>query len=219
LLPYYRGAAPVHWALLHGETLTGATIMQMDAHLDTGPILWQETCAIAPDDDAIVLGTRLAAIGARGLLHVLAALEQGALTAQPQPESGASYAPKLTRELGRLDWQQSAVTLHNLVRGLVPWPGATTRWRGTPVKLWRTHVHAVAPEAAPGTVTTVTPAGLYVACGTQQLCLHELQPANRRRMTAHEFAQGYRVQPGEHFEQDNDAPQCASDRPAHTPHA
>src|SRR5215471_14494444 len=138
LLPKYRGAAPINWALIHGETVTGYTIMQMDEHMDTGPMLWCEECAIIPEDDALSVGARLAEAGAKGMLEVLAALERGTLTAQPQPDAGASYAPKLTRELGRLHWPQPAVTLHNLVRGLVPWPVATTGWRGTEVKVWRT---------------------------------------------------------------------------------
>ena len=218
LLPKYRGAAPVHWALICGETVTGYTIMQMDEHLDTGPMLWREECPITPADDALSLGTRLAEAGATGMLQVLAALEGGTLTAQPQPEAGASYAPKLTRELGRLNWQQPALALHNLVRGLVPWPGATTGWHGTEVKVWGTRVHAAPSTAPPGTITAVLPEGLCVACGVEQLLVQALQPANRRRMSAREFAQGYRAQPGESFDQDHGATDGAADSapdPAH----
>jgi methionyl-tRNA formyltransferase len=225
LLPKYRGAAPVHWALIHGETVTGYTIMQMDEHLDTGPMLWREECAITPEDDALSLGTRLAEAGAKGMLEVLVALERSALTAQSQPEVGASYAPKLTRELGRLNWHQPAVTLHNLVRGLVPWPGATTGWRGTEVKIWRARVqtapaaHAVPAASPPGTITAVLPEGLGVACGAGQLLVQELQPANRRRMSAREFVQGYRAQPGESFDQDHAATNSAADSAPDTAHA
>lgn len=219
LLPKYRGAAPVQWALIHGETVTGYTIIQMDEHVDTGPILWSEACPIAPEDDALSLGARLAEAGAHGILNVLAALERGTLTAQPQPDTGASYAPKLTRQLGRLDWAQPAVTLHNLVRGVVPWPGATTGWRGTEVKIWRAMVQTIPHAAPPGTITAVAPEGLFVACGAQQLLIQELQPANRRRLSAREFAQGYRVQPGDRFEPDSSTPDSATGRPADTPHA
>jgi methionyl-tRNA formyltransferase len=219
LLPKYRGAAPVNWALMHGEATTGYTIMQMDAHLDTGPMLWQEECAITSEDDALSLGTRLAEAGATGMLEVLAALEQGSLTTQPQPEAGASYAPKLTRELGRLNWHQPAVSLHNLVRGLVPWPGATTGWRGTEVKIWRARVHATPAATPPGTITAVLPEGLCVACGAEQLLVQELQPANRRRMSAREFVQGYRAQPGECFDQDHVATDSAADSAPDTAHA
>jgi len=219
LLPKYRGAAPVHWALIQGETVTGYTIMHMDEHVDTGPILWSEACPIAPEDDALSLGARLAEAGANGMLNVLAALEHGTLTAQPQPDTGASYAPKLTRALGRLDWSQPAVTLHNLVRGLVPWPVATTAWRGTEVKIWRATVHATPHASPPGTITSVLPDGLSVACGVQQLLVQELQPANRRRMSAREFAHGYRVQPGDRFEPDHVATDSSTDSPADTAHA
>ena len=219
LLPKYRGAAPVNWALIHGETVTGYTIMQMDEHLDTGPMLWREECPITPEDNALSLGARLAEAGAKGMIKVLAALERGTLTAQPQPAAGASYAPKLTRELGRLNWHQPAVTLHNLVRGLVPWPGATTGWRGTEVKVWRARVHAASAASPPGTITAVLPEGLCVACGAEQLLVQELQPANRRRMSAREFVQGYRVQPGESFDQDHAAPNSAADSTPDTAHA
>jgi methionyl-tRNA formyltransferase len=219
LLPKYRGAAPVNWALIHGETVTGYTIMQMDEHLDTGPMLWREECPITPEDDALSLGARLAEAGAKGMIEVLAALERGTLTAQPQPAAGASYAPKLTRELGRLNWHQPAVTLHNLVRGLVPWPGAITGWRGTEVKVWHARVHAAPAASPPGTITAVLPEGLCVACGAEQLLVQELQPANRRRMSAREFVQGYRAQPGESFDQDHAAPNSAADSTPDTAHA
>jgi methionyl-tRNA formyltransferase len=219
LLPKYRGAAPVHWALIHGDTVTGYTIMQMDEHLDTGPMLWREEWAITPEDDALSLGARLAEAGAQGMLEVLAALESDTLTAQPQPEAGASYAPKLTRELGRLNWHQPAITLHNLVRGLVPWPGATTAWRGIEVKIWRARVQTTPAASPPGTITAVLPEGLCVACEAEQLLVQELQPANRRRMSAREFVQGYRAQPGESFDQDHAATNGAADSAPDTAHA
>src|SRR5215831_10106439 len=225
LLPKYRGAAPVNWALIQGETVTGYTIMQMDEHLDTGPMLWREECAITSEDDALSLGARLAEAGAKGMLEVLAGLERGTLIAQPQPEAGASYAPKLTRELGRLNWHQPAVTLHNLVRGLVPWPGVTTGWHGTEVKIWRARVQAIpaapaVPAASPpGTITAVLPEGLCVACGAEQLLVQELQPASRRRMSAREFVQGYRAQPGERFDQDHAATNSEADSAPDTAHA
>src|SRR5262249_37282314 len=206
------------WAIIQGGTVTGYTIIEMDEHVDTGPILWSEVCPIAPEDDALSLGARLAEAGAHGMLDVLAALERGTLTAQPQPDTGASYAPKLTRELGRLDWSQPAVTLHNLVRGVVPWPGATTGWRGTEVKIWRAMGYATPHTPPPGTITAVLPDGLSVACGGQQLLVQALQPANRRRMSAREFAQGYRVQPGDRFEQDHVIPDSSTDSPADTAH-
>jgi methionyl-tRNA formyltransferase len=185
--------------LINGETQTGYTIIQMDAHVDTGPILWSEPCDIMPDDDAISLGRRLAERGAVGMVNVLNALKQGTLTAQPQPPCGASSAPKLTRELGRLDWQQAATTLANLIRGLVPWPGTTAVFRDIDVKFWRAAALPLPHTQPPGTVTTITPEGFSIACGQQQLLVQEVQPANRRRLSARDFVQGYHVQQGERF--------------------
>ncbi len=201
LLPKYRGAAPINWALMQGEAVTGCTVIQMDAHVDTGDIWWHAACDITTDDDALSLGARLADLGAAGLLEVLAGIEQGegAAAPRPQPEAGVSYAPKLTKELAPVDWQQPAAVLRNRVRGLVPWPGATARFGDLDVKLWRTAVHDEPHAEAPGTVTAVTPEGVLVACGANQLFIHELQPANRRRMPASDFAQGYRVQKGQRF--------------------
>jgi len=204
LLPKYRGPAPINWALIHGEPESGYTIIQMDEHVDTGPMLARETFAVPPDEDAIRLGQRMAALGAKGMVRVLRALEQGGLQAQPQPEEGASQAPKLTRELGRLDWREPAWSLHNRVRGLVPWPGCTAMYGDLEVKIWRTMVEMVVNQApataSPGTVTSVTAEGVRVACGDRrQLLIQDIQPANRRRMTAQAFAQGYRLGQGDCF--------------------
>ena len=199
LLPKYRGPAPINWALIQGETCTGYSIIQMDAHVDTGPILWSEASSITADDDAISVAERLAEAGAVGMLNVLTGLAQDTLTPQPQPEDGASRAPKLTRELGRLDWQQSATILHNRIRGLVPWPGASATYHGQEIKFWRAAVLDESSPLPPGTVTVLTPEGFCLACGTQQLVVLELQPANRRRMSARDFVQGYRLQQGQRF--------------------
>ena len=199
LLPKYRGAAPINWALMQGEAATGCTVIQMDEHVDTGAIWWHGACDITPDDDALSLGARLADLGAAGLLEVLAAIEQGTLAPHPQPDDGVSYAPKLSKDLAPVDWRQPASVIHNRVRGLVPWPGATTRFGDLDCKLWHTAVRNGPHVEAPGTVTAVTPEGLLVACDTGQLLIHELQPANRRRMAASDFARGYGVQQGQRF--------------------
>ncbi len=202
LLPKYRGPAPINWALIHGETESGYTIIQMDEHVDTGPMLLHEAFEVPPDEDAISLAQRMAERGAKGMVRVLSALEQGGLEAQPQPEAGASHAPKLTRELGRLDWREPAASLHNRVRGLVPWPGCTAMYGDMEVKIWRTMVDPYEMPATepPGTVVSITADGVRVACGDQrQLLIQDMQPANRRRMTAQAFAQGYRLQQGDCF--------------------
>ena len=199
LLPKYRGAAPVNWALMQGETVTGCTVIQMDEHVDTGDIWWHDACEIAADDDAMSLGARLADIGARGLLGVLADIEEGTMKAYSQPEEGISHAPKLTKELGNADWRQSAEVVHNLIRALVPWPGVSTQLGDLSLKLWRSKVCETAHAEVPGTITAVTRDGVLVACGTDRLLVREVQPANKRRMPASDFAQGYRVQKGQRF--------------------
>ena len=200
LLPKYRGPAPLNWALIHGETESGYTIIQMDENVDTGPMLAREAFDVPPDEDAISLGQRMAALGAQGMVRVLSALEQGGLEAEPQPEAGASHAPKLERDMGRLDWGESAWSLHNRVRGLVPWPGCMATFGDLEAKIWRTFVDETPVTAAPGEVTSVTAEGVRVACGDQQqLLIQEMQPANRRRMTAQAFAQGYHVRQGDRF--------------------
>ncbi|MCZ6873522.1 MAG: methionyl-tRNA formyltransferase [bacterium] len=199
LLPSYRGPAPINWTLINGETETGYTIIQMDEQVDTGPILWMESCGIEEDDDAVTLGNRLALIGAQGMASVLSGLETGSISPRPQPVQEASHAPKLSRHLGRINWCQDAVVIHNLIRGIVPWPGAATIYQEMEVKVWRTQVYPSLTSEPPGTIVALTPEGLQIACGKQQLLLRELQPANRRRITAREFAHGYRVQAGDHF--------------------
>lgn len=202
LLPKYRGPAPLNWALIHGETESGYSIIQMDEHVDTGPMLAHEAFEVPVDEDATSLGKRMAELGAKGMVRVLSALEQGGLQAQPQPEAGASHAPKLTRGLGRLDWREPAASLHNRVRGLVPWPGCTAMYGDLEVKIWRTSVGGeLASDAVPpGTVVSIDADGLRVACGDRQsLCIQDIQPANRRRMMAQAFAQGYRLRQGDCF--------------------
>jgi methionyl-tRNA formyltransferase len=199
LLPKYRGPAPINWTLINGEAEAGYTVIQMDEHVDTGPILWMESCRIEEDDDAVKLGNRLALRGAQGMALVLAGLETGSVSPRPQPSQGASHAPKLSRDLGRINWRQDAVVLYNLIRGIVPWPGATTLYQETEVKVWRTQVDPGLTSEPPGTIGALTPEGLLVACGKRQLLLQELQPANRRRITAREFVHGYHVQAGDRF--------------------
>lgn len=199
LLPKYRGAAPINWALMEGETVTGCTVIQMDEHVDTGDIWWQGACDITAHDDALSLGDRLADMGARGLLQVLTGTEHGTMKPYPQPEAGVSYAPKLTKELGQADWRQPAAVFHNRIRALLPWPGVSARLGDTSLKLWRSTVCETPDTKAPGTITALTPEGLLVACGSGQLLIREVQPANRRRMPASDFAQGYRVQQGQRF--------------------
>ncbi|HEX9763692.1 MAG TPA: methionyl-tRNA formyltransferase [Candidatus Acidoferrales bacterium] len=203
LLPKYRGAAPVQWALINGETVTGVTTMRIDAGLDTGPILLQRETPITDDDTAVTLAARLAELGAGLMVESLRGLKAGTVKPKPQDNSRASKAPLLKKEHGRLDWSLPARALFNLIRGLMPWPGAFTGFRGQLLHIWRATEAApegVAQAPAPGTLL-VEKHSLYVACRENTwLRLEELQPANRKRMSAADFLNGFHVQPGERFE-------------------
>ncbi|MCS6946605.1 MAG: methionyl-tRNA formyltransferase [Steroidobacteraceae bacterium] len=202
LLPRWRGAAPVQRAILAGDAITGVTIMQMDAGLDTGPILLAESVPIGPDTDTPQLQATLSALGARLIVEALDGLAAGTLVPRPQPQSGVTYAPKLTRAEARLDFARPAVELARAVRALRPWPGAETVCAGTLLKLHAAQplADAAVPCAAaaraaarpPGTVLGIAASSagpaLAVLCGTGVLAIDRLQRAGRRVVTAEEFA-------------------------------
>lgn len=202
LLPKYRGAAPVPWALLHGETMTGVTIFRLSERLDDGDVIVQETVAIEPREQADTLLSRLADIGARALVSALGAIEAGRATFHPQDHAQASFAPKLTKTQGQIDWRAPAQTIERLVRATVPWPGAVTSWHGQPLKVWTAWV-IDAPSrpvhAVPGTVMAAQATGIVVATSAGAVNIEEVQPAGRRRMRVKEFLAGHRVQIGDRF--------------------
>jgi methionyl-tRNA formyltransferase len=202
LLPRHRGAAPVQWALLSGDRETGVTLMKMDEGLDTGPVLAQEATAITADDDAATLHDRLADLGARLLLEKLPGYADGSIGPCPQPTAGVTYARKLTREDGCLDWRQTARVLWNRVRALRPWPGASTHRSdphgATQLKIWRVEWVEGAP-GAPGEVLQADRAGILVACGEDALRVLELQREGGKRLGAAPFLAGQPVRPGERW--------------------
>jgi methionyl-tRNA formyltransferase len=198
LLPRWRGAAPIQRALLAGDKETGVSIMQMDAGLDTGPVLLREAITILGSDTAGTLTDRLAELGGKLAVRVLDALEGGALQAVPQPAEGVSHAPKLAREESRLDWSQDAEAVERCVRAFNPWPGAGARVRGVDIKIWGC---AVAPgEAWAGEVLSADGDGLCIACGRGALRVTELQRAGGKRLHAADFLRGFPLAPGERFE-------------------
>lgn len=195
LLPKYRGAAPINWALMQGERVTGVTIMLMDETLDTGPILLQSELAIEPSDDADTLQERLATCGAEMLLHALDGMESGALRPMPQDHVQATYAPKLRKEDGIIAWDRRADDLAHLIRGVTPWPGAVTTHRGKPLRIWRATPIAMSGSGRPGRVATIDALGIRVETGDGDLVLLEVQPANGRRMAAAAYARGHALSP------------------------
>jgi methionyl-tRNA formyltransferase len=197
LLPRWRGAAPIQRALLAGDTDTGITIMQMDAGLDTGPVLSQHRLAIDANDDAGSLHDKLAALGAEAMVLALAEIAAGRARALPQPEAGILYAHKLTPQDAEIDWSQSCVQIERRLRAMRPAPGARTLLRGESLKLWRASCDARVGVA--GTVLASGSAGVLIACGEGALQVTELQRAGGRRLAAGDFLRGCPIEAGEHL--------------------
>lgn len=200
LLPKYRGAGPIQWALINGEAESGITTMLMDEGMDTGPMLLRERVAIAPDDTAASLSAKLAAVGGRLLVETIRRLKDGTITAQPQDHSLATLAPLLKKEDGAIPWNLSATAIANRIRGMTPWPGAYTYADDSRWILLRTSVEAEGtlpnPALSPGTVVEVWKDALLVTTGAGVLAIRELRPANSRHMTMAEYLAGHPVSPG-----------------------
>ncbi len=195
LLPQYRGAAPINWAVLNGDEETGVTVQYMAAELDAGDILLTKRTAIDPGEDAGQLYDRLAALGGEAASEALALLERGEAPRTPQVYGPQyQYAAMLSREMSPLDWAKPAQTLVNQVRGLIPWPCATTDVAGTRWKVFRAHVGGPS-EKSPGTILSADKGGIAVACGDgKALVITELQADGGRRMTAAEYLRGHPIQ-------------------------
>ena len=202
LLPRWRGAAPIARAIDAGDTASGITIMQMDAGLDTGPIVRATPLDLDPRETTGSLTDRLAALGAATIVATLDALARdGSLEATPQPADGATYAGKVTRADALVDWTRDAPTLDRRIRAMSPSPGAVAGWRGKPVKIHSALPIGAATNADAGCVLAVGAHGIDVACGKATvLRVTQLQPAAGKAMPARAFAAGHRVVPGEHFE-------------------
>jgi methionyl-tRNA formyltransferase len=202
LLPKYRGAAPVHRAVINGDVETGVTIMRVARELDAGPMLARVTRRIAADDTSDVVEDALATLGADLLLEVLDQMASGRSCEEPQDETQATYAPRLTKEEGLVDWSQPAVAIHNRVRGLYPWPHAYTYLHGARLILLATQV-AGGPDGAtqrpPGAILEVTRDAITVATGDRDLAILQIQPEGRRPMHARDFVLGHRVATGDVF--------------------
>ena len=198
LLPELRGAAPIEWAIINGLTKTGVTIIQLDAGMDSGPILHQIPEDLPADITAGELATHLAEVGAEALVEALALLEQRAIRPRPQDSSRATYAPKLTRETARLDWSAPAERVARLVRGLDPKPGAWTELDGAAVKLFGALAVEEKDSGTPGEVLRAN-GGLVVATGQGAVAVTEVQPEGKTRMPAAEWVRGRGVQAGSRF--------------------
>jgi methionyl-tRNA formyltransferase len=201
LLPKYRGAAPIAWAVANGETVTGLMTMQIDAGMDTGPMLLRREIEIGADETAPELASRMAEAGAPLIAETLVKLESGEIRAAPQDSSQATYAPMLEKEQGRIDWSLSARQIYNRMRGFAPWPGGYTAFRGQTCQIWgRSPIEASPPDAAETGTLVAVGDEFEVVCGEgSRLRLETVQIEGRKRVTAREFANGARLKPGERF--------------------
>jgi methionyl-tRNA formyltransferase len=198
LLPKYRGAAPIQWAIVRGETETGITIMRISERMDAGDILLQKKIPITHNETGGTLHDKLAALGARALREALDLFKQGQLVAQPQNEAEATYAPLIKKEDGRIEWSQDTVTIERQIRAFNPWPSAYTILQGKLLKIFVARVEQSFPPSShlPGTIAEVTPASLVVATGTGGLALKEVQLEGKKRLSIEEFLKGHRLVPG-----------------------
>jgi len=204
LLPKYRGAAPVHWAIANGEERTGDCTMLLDEGLDTGEVYLCEETAIGPDETTAELYDRLARIGAPLLLKTVEGVVNGDFKPKPQDHSKATFAPILKKEDGFLNWSRSASEIHNRVRAFNPWPGTVVKYRGNVCKILKTNLNVAGghslPHSDPGTIVA-SKGQLVVVCGDgNPIEILSIQPANRKAISGADFANGLRVQPGEKFQ-------------------
>jgi methionyl-tRNA formyltransferase len=200
LLPRWRGAAPIERAILEGDTETGISLMQMDAGLDTGPVIERRRVPITPIETGGTLTARLAAIGAEAIVAALVRLNEGGrLPSSPQPVSGITYAPKIAKAEASLNWNLAAPVLARKVRAFDPAPGARASLAGVPVKLWRAEALSTT-DSRPGVVQSADAAGIVVGCGQGALRITELQPAGGRRMDAAAFIAGRSLVRGDAFD-------------------
>lgn len=198
LLPKYRGAAPIQWAILNDEPQTGVTIMKMEAGLDTGPILAQRSTPIRAEDNAETLHDRLAQLGAQLLVETIPGYASGAVVPRPQSADQATHARKIVKQDGLIDWQLPAREIWNRVRGLVPWPGAFSHLPPPDARLLKIWTAEPADLSAPaGQIITAGKAGIIVGCGRQALRLLLLQREGARRLTAEQFLAGCPLRPGQ----------------------
>jgi methionyl-tRNA formyltransferase len=200
LLPKYRGAAPINWAIIHGEAVSGVTTMQIDAGMDTGPILMQHEMPIGAAETAPELAQRMSEHGAVLMVDTLQKLNRGEITARGQDASQASLAPRLSKEMGKIDWSQPAQEIYNRIRGLAPWPGVYTIFREQLCHLWgRPEAATNGDPARPGDIA-VDATGLHVACGNStRLRVEAVQIQGRKRVSGREFSNGARLGPRERF--------------------
>ena len=196
LLPNYRGAGPIQRSIINGDAVTGVTTMMMDAGMDTGDILLKEELVIAADDTGGSLFEKLSLIGGPLLLKTIDQLEAGTLERIPQDNDLATYAPPLDKQLGNIDWKQTAVAIESLIRGLNPWPSAYSYINGKMIKMWEADIVEGLEGSKPGRIIEIDKAGFVVACGKGALHMNQIQLQGKKRMAAGDFLRGYNLEEG-----------------------
>lgn len=199
LLPKYRGGAPIHHAIINGEKETGVTIMYMVKALDAGDMLLQRAIPITSGDNVGTMHDKLANLGAELLKEVLPSILDGTVQAVPQDDEQATFAPNITREDEKIDWERTAQELDCQIRGLCPWPVAYTLWKGKPFKIWKASVVNEETQGEPGTVIRLDADGIVVATGKGLLRLTEVQPSGKKPMPARQFINGRQMKAGDRF--------------------
>lgn len=199
LLPRYRGASPIQWAVINGEKVTGVTTMRMDEGLDTGDMIMKEEVVLREDETGGSLFDRLSEVGAKLCVKTMEAIENGTAVYTPQDNSKATHTAKIHKELGSIDWSRTAEEIECLIRGLDPWPSAYTRLGDKILKIWKAKVLPEQGEAAPGCIVKVTKDTIWVQTGKGMLALSEVQLEGKKRMTVEAFLNGYTVEEGTYF--------------------
>ena len=197
LLPKYRGASPIQHVIIDGEKETGVTIMQMNAGLDTGDMLYKKSTAIEDTDTYESLHDKLMVLGGEAIVEALSLLEEGALVPEVQQDELSCYAKLISKEMGNIDFTKSAVEIGRLIRGLNPWPSAYTFYKGKQLKVWEAEVEEGKTDAQPGTIVEVNKNTIKVACSEGLISIMSLQLEGKKRMSTHDFLLGVKVQPGE----------------------
>ncbi|MGH7848632.1 MAG: methionyl-tRNA formyltransferase [Candidatus Binatia bacterium] len=197
LLPKYRGAAPIPWAIINGEERSGVTTMRLVEKMDAGPIFLQQEVSLSKDETTASLTEKMVPVGAGLLLETIARLKAGEISPRAQPEEGVTFAPMIKKEDGAINWNEPASASERRVRAFSPWPSAYVYWRGKLLKIHRAAVVATERHGAPGEVLRADAGGLWVATGAGVLSLEEVQLENRNRLPAAEFLKGARIQKGE----------------------
>ncbi len=199
LLPKYRGAAPIQWAVINGEQTTGVTIQQMDIGIDTGDIIAQEELTLAADETGGSLFDKLAAVGASLCVKAMEQIASGTATRTPQDESAATHTSMIRKDFGHIDWNKSAREIERLIRGLNPWPSAYTHLDGKTLKIWKTTVKGSESGEKPGCIVDVTKDAILVQTGEGVLQLDEIQLEGKKRMACDAFLRGYHIEKGGYF--------------------